>query len=163
HPVMLAKEAATLDLLSGGRLELGVGAGWLRDAYERAGMPFDPAGVPVGRLEESLRLLEGLLAGSAVTLSGAHCTPAGPAPCPRRPSGSRPGTAGPVSTRRGSSRCRRCSPARPAASPRRCRRGASVSASPTTSFPTGTWRRSRPSWSASRAAEAARPHAPPTR
>src|SRR4029450_2431381 len=42
HPVVLAKEAATLDLLSGGRFELGIGAGWLREEYQRAGMPFDP-------------------------------------------------------------------------------------------------------------------------
>jgi alkanesulfonate monooxygenase SsuD/methylene tetrahydromethanopterin reductase-like flavin-dependent oxidoreductase (luciferase family) len=49
HPVVLAKEAATLDLLSEGRFELGIGAGWLRDEYERAGMPFDPPAVRVGR------------------------------------------------------------------------------------------------------------------
>ena len=72
HPVILAKEAATLDHLSGGRLELGIGAGWLRDEYDRAGMTFDPPGVRVGRLEESIRLLKGLLAGSAITFSGTH-------------------------------------------------------------------------------------------
>jgi probable F420-dependent oxidoreductase len=74
HPVLLAKEAATLDLLSGGRFELGVGAGWLREEYRRAGMPFDAPGVRVGRLEESLRVVKGLLAGSAVTLEGEHYT-----------------------------------------------------------------------------------------
>ena len=72
HPVLLAKEAATLDLLSGGRLELGVGAGWMSDEYERAGMPFDAAGVRVSRLEESLRILKDLLAGSPVTVTGTH-------------------------------------------------------------------------------------------
>jgi probable F420-dependent oxidoreductase len=72
HPVLLAKEAATLDLLSGGRLELGIGAGWLREEYERAGMAFDAAGTRVSRLEESLRLLKALLSGSPVKFDGAH-------------------------------------------------------------------------------------------
>ncbi len=72
HPVLLAKEAATLDALSGGRFELGLGAGWLRDEYERAGMPFDAAGVRVDRLEESIRILKRLLSGSPATLHGSH-------------------------------------------------------------------------------------------
>jgi probable F420-dependent oxidoreductase len=72
HPVLLAKEAATLDLLSGGRFELGIGAGWLREEYRRAGMPFDAPGVRVGRLEESLRVLKGLLAGGQFAFAGAH-------------------------------------------------------------------------------------------
>jgi probable F420-dependent oxidoreductase len=72
HPVLLAKEAATLDLLSGGRFELGIGAGWLREEYRRAGMPFDAPGVRVGRLEESLRVLKGLLAGGPLEFAGAH-------------------------------------------------------------------------------------------
>jgi len=72
HPVLLAKEAATLDALSVGRFELGIGAGWLRDEYTRAGLPFEAPGVRVGRLEESLRILKGLFAGSPLTFSGAH-------------------------------------------------------------------------------------------
>ncbi|TMR00698.1 TIGR03621 family F420-dependent LLM class oxidoreductase [Actinomadura soli] len=72
HPVMLAKEAATLDHLSGGRFELGIGAGWMREEYEAAGMPFDQAGVRVGRLEESLRILRSLLAGHKTTFTGEH-------------------------------------------------------------------------------------------
>lgn len=87
HPVLLAKEAATLDLLSGGRFELGIGAGWLRDEYERAGMPFDPPGVRVSRLEESLQVLKGLLAGPTLTFKGEHYTVDGiagfPAPAQR--------------------------------------------------------------------------------
>jgi probable F420-dependent oxidoreductase len=74
HPVVLAKEVATLDLLSEGRFELGVGAGWLRDEYQRAGMPFDPPAVRVSRLQESLQVLKGLLAGSALTFKGEHYT-----------------------------------------------------------------------------------------
>jgi alkanesulfonate monooxygenase SsuD/methylene tetrahydromethanopterin reductase-like flavin-dependent oxidoreductase (luciferase family) len=57
HPVVLAKEVATLDLLSEGRFELGIGAGWLRAEHERAGMAFDDPAVRVGRLEESLLVL----------------------------------------------------------------------------------------------------------
>jgi probable F420-dependent oxidoreductase len=74
HPVVLAKEAATLNLLSEGRFELGIGAGWLRDEYEQAGIPFDPPAVRVGRLEESLQVLKRLLAGPALTFKGEHYT-----------------------------------------------------------------------------------------
>lgn len=74
HPVMLAKEAATLDHLSGGRFELGLGAGWLREEYEAAGMPFDRPGTRVGRLSESLRILRGLLGGEKISFSGEHYT-----------------------------------------------------------------------------------------
>jgi probable F420-dependent oxidoreductase len=77
HPVLLAKETATLDLLSGGRFELGIGAGWLREEYRRAGMPFDAPGVRVGRLEESLRVIKGLLAGGPFAFAGAHYSVAG--------------------------------------------------------------------------------------
>jgi probable F420-dependent oxidoreductase len=87
HPAVLAKEAATLDLLSGGRLELGVGAGWLREEYDLAGLRFDPAGVRVSRLEESLRILKGLFTGSPLTFQGAHYSIGGlrsfPAPAQR--------------------------------------------------------------------------------
>ncbi|QUQ70592.1 TIGR03621 family F420-dependent LLM class oxidoreductase [Kutzneria sp. CA-103260] len=72
HPVMLAKEAATLQQLSGGRFELGLGAGWLRVEYEAAGMAFDRAGVRVGRLEESVRLVKELFAGKEVRFEGEH-------------------------------------------------------------------------------------------
>jgi len=72
HPVVLAKELATLDQLSGGRLEPGLGAGFLRQEYEQAGLPFDPPGVRVSRLEESLRVLKGLLAGEPVRHQGVH-------------------------------------------------------------------------------------------
>lgn len=74
HPVMLAKEAATLDHLSGGRFELGLGAGWLREEYEAAGMPFDRPGTRVGRLAESLQILRALLSGEKTTFAGEHYT-----------------------------------------------------------------------------------------
>jgi probable F420-dependent oxidoreductase len=74
HPAMLAKEAATLDLLSGGRFELGLGAGFLRPEYEAAGMPFDPPGARVERFEESLQLLKGLFATEPLTFRGKHYT-----------------------------------------------------------------------------------------
>jgi probable F420-dependent oxidoreductase len=84
HPVLLAKEAATLDLLSGGRFELGIGAGWLRDEYERAGIPFDPPGVRVARLEESIRLLKALLSSSSpVRFEGEHYSVSGIETFPR--------------------------------------------------------------------------------
>ena len=72
HPVLLAKEAATLDVLSGGRLELGLGAGWLSAEYASAGLAFDPPGDRVGRLEESVRLLKALFEGGPVTFDGRH-------------------------------------------------------------------------------------------
>jgi probable F420-dependent oxidoreductase len=82
HPVLLAKEAATLDALSGGRFELGLGAGWLRDEYERAGLSFDPAGVRVDRLHESIRILKLLLSGSSATVKGNHYSVSGLATFP---------------------------------------------------------------------------------
>ena len=72
HPVLLAKEAATLDVLSGGRLELGLGAGWLSAEYAAAGVAFDPPGDRVSRLEESIRLLMALFEGDPVTFHGRH-------------------------------------------------------------------------------------------
>lgn len=74
HPVMLAKDAATLDLLSNGRFELGLGAGWLRSEYEQAGMIFDSAGVRVSRLEEAIHVLKGLFADEPLTFTGDHYT-----------------------------------------------------------------------------------------
>ena len=57
HPVVLAKEAATLDVVSGGRLDLGLGAGWLREEFEAAGIPFDAAGARIERLGEAVRIV----------------------------------------------------------------------------------------------------------
>jgi probable F420-dependent oxidoreductase len=72
HPVQVAKEAATLDVLSEGRLEIGLGAGFSRREYEQAGMRFDPVRVRVERLGEAIRILKGLFTGDAVDFAGTH-------------------------------------------------------------------------------------------
>jgi probable F420-dependent oxidoreductase len=72
HPALLAKEAAELDVLSGGRFELGMGAGWWKDEYDVVGIPFDDGPVRVSRFQESVQLVRRLLAGGTVTHHGAH-------------------------------------------------------------------------------------------
>ena len=74
HPAVLAKEAATIDVLSGGRFELGLGGGWLRAEYDQTGIRFDAPGTRVGRLEEAVTIIKGLLAGERVTFAGRHYT-----------------------------------------------------------------------------------------
>ncbi len=61
HPLILAKEAATLDVLSDGRLELGLGAGWMKSDYEQSGIGYDPPAVRVDRFEEAVGVIKGLL------------------------------------------------------------------------------------------------------
>ena len=72
HPVVLAKELATLDMMSGGRACVGLGAGWARSDYDPAGMPFDAAGTRIDRLGESLAVLKGLFADGPLTFHGRH-------------------------------------------------------------------------------------------
>jgi probable F420-dependent oxidoreductase len=72
HPAVLAKELATLDVLSGGRLEVGLGAGWMRSEYEQAGMRFDPAPVRIERLEEVAIILKGLFGSGPFSFSGKY-------------------------------------------------------------------------------------------
>jgi probable F420-dependent oxidoreductase len=72
HPAVLAKDLATLDVVSGGRLEVGIGAGWLRAEYEQAGLPFDPAPVRIARLEEVAVILKGLFADGPFDFAGEH-------------------------------------------------------------------------------------------
>jgi probable F420-dependent oxidoreductase len=74
HPAVLARDAATIDVLSGGRFELGLGAGWLRAEYDEAGIPFEAPGIRVARLEEAVTIIKGLLAGERVTFAGRHYT-----------------------------------------------------------------------------------------
>jgi probable F420-dependent oxidoreductase len=74
HPVVLAKEAATLDLLSNGRLELGIGAGWMNTDYEQSGIAQDPAGVRISRMEEGVAVMQGLFADGPFSFAGDHYT-----------------------------------------------------------------------------------------
>ncbi|MDQ3147304.1 MAG: LLM class F420-dependent oxidoreductase [Actinomycetota bacterium] len=74
HPVVLAKEAATIDVLSGGRLELGIGAGWMRTDYDAAGMDYDSPGTRIARMEEAITVIKGLLGDGPVGFSGTHYT-----------------------------------------------------------------------------------------
>jgi len=74
HPALLAKEVATLDLLSGGRFELGIGAGWHRPEYEQVGLPFESAGIRISRLEEALDIIKQFFTEEAVTFAGKHYT-----------------------------------------------------------------------------------------
>ena len=89
HPAVLAKDAATIDVLSGGRLELGIGAGWMKEEFDKGGIAYESPGVRIEKLEESLQILDVLLRGQECTferqaLSGARpqgqpATAAGPA------------------------------------------------------------------------------------
>jgi probable F420-dependent oxidoreductase len=72
HPIVLAKEAATLDLLSDGRLDFGIGAGWLVSDYKHAGIPYDPAGTRIERLEEGLRIIKQCFTGEEFSFTGKH-------------------------------------------------------------------------------------------
>jgi probable F420-dependent oxidoreductase len=74
HPVVLAKEAATLDLLSDGRLDLGLGAGWLVSDYKQAGMPYDSAGTRIDRLAEAVTIIKKFFAGGKFDFAGKFYT-----------------------------------------------------------------------------------------
>lgn len=74
HPVVLAKEMATIDRLSGGRVEVGLGAGWMRSDYEQSGISYDPPATRVDRFEEGLAVLKGLLAPGPFSFAGEHYT-----------------------------------------------------------------------------------------
>lgn len=72
HPVILHKAAAMIDVLSDGRLELGLGTGWRRDDYDAAGLAFDSPGVRIDRLEEAIDVLTGLFGPTPLTYEGRH-------------------------------------------------------------------------------------------
>ena len=77
HPALLAKAAATLDVLSQGRFELGLGAGWMQSEYEQIGLAFDSPGARIERMVEALQIIKRLFSGEAVTFSGAYYQIAG--------------------------------------------------------------------------------------
>lgn len=72
HPAVLAKELASLDLLSRGRLELGIGAGWMTADYERAGINHDRPGIRIARLAEAIEVLKGCFADGPFDFEGEH-------------------------------------------------------------------------------------------
>lgn len=74
HPVVLAKELATMDLLSDGRLEIGLGAGWMISDYEQMGMPYDRAGVRIDRFVEGLEIIRRHMGPEPFSYSGEHYT-----------------------------------------------------------------------------------------
>lgn len=74
HPVVVAKESATIDILSSGRFELGLGAGWMARDYERSGIPLDRAGSRVERLAEAIEIVRGLWEDGPFSFAGDHYT-----------------------------------------------------------------------------------------
>lgn len=72
HPVVLARDCATLDVMSGGRLELGVGAGWKRSDYDSTGLTYDRPGVRIDRLGEAISILKSCFGGGAFDFTGDH-------------------------------------------------------------------------------------------
>ena len=74
HPAVLAQDLASLDVLSGGRLDIAIGAGWNKPEYDAIGLPFDPTPVRQGRLAESIAVMKGLFADDPFSFKGEHYT-----------------------------------------------------------------------------------------
>ena len=72
HPLVLAKELATMDVLSDGRLEVGLGAGWMRTDYEQAGIPYDAAKVRIDRFVEGIAVIKGAFGAGPFDHAGEH-------------------------------------------------------------------------------------------
>jgi probable F420-dependent oxidoreductase len=77
HPAVLAQEVASIDLLTDGRFEFGLGAGWLKSEYDAAGIPFDQGGTRVERMAEALAIIKALFSESPLTFEGRHYRLAG--------------------------------------------------------------------------------------
>ena len=74
HPAVLAKELATQDVLSGGRVEIGLGAGWMETDYRSIGMAYDRPGVRIDRFEEGIAVIKGAMADGPFSFAGRHYT-----------------------------------------------------------------------------------------
>ncbi|HYH94277.1 MAG TPA: TIGR03621 family F420-dependent LLM class oxidoreductase [Candidatus Saccharimonadales bacterium] len=74
HPAVLAQDLASLDVLSGGRLTVAIGAGWNRPEYDAIGLPFDPTPVRQARLAEAVAVLKGCFADGPFSYTGEHYT-----------------------------------------------------------------------------------------
>lgn len=74
HPVVLAKELATMDVLSDGRVEIGLGAGWMESDYVASGIPYDPPGVRVSRFIEGVAVIKSALSPGKFSFQGDHYT-----------------------------------------------------------------------------------------
>jgi probable F420-dependent oxidoreductase len=74
HPVILAKEAATLDVVTGGRFELGMGAGWMTTDYAQSGIPMEPAAVRIAKLAESLEIMRSMWTTGRASFEGQYYT-----------------------------------------------------------------------------------------
>lgn len=72
HPIVYAKQAATIERLSGGRFEFGIGAGWMETDYRQAGLAYDPPGMRIERLGEALQICTGMWASDAFSFTGRH-------------------------------------------------------------------------------------------
>ena len=72
HPAILGKELATMDVLSDGRVEIGLGAGWMRTDYDQLGLEYDRAGVRVDRFVEGLAVIRGVMGPGPFSFSGEH-------------------------------------------------------------------------------------------
>ena len=77
HPAVLAQDLATLDSLSGGRVEIAMGAGWNKPEFDAIGIPFEPAGIRVKRLAEAITILKGCFAEGPFSFTGEHYTVTG--------------------------------------------------------------------------------------
>ncbi len=90
HPVVLAKAAATIHLISGGRHEFGIGAGWMETDYREAGMPYDSPGVRIERLGEALEIIRSMWTQERTSFTGKHYRITNVAQAAELPAGERP-------------------------------------------------------------------------